>query len=305
MRSLFLNSWVVANLLLAGAATAAQQAPNPAPVPPSVRNAPALPRTARPIARNLNVVAQTTEASTNHPLVWDSLIKEYKAKPGEITNQFKFAVTNRGATEVSILAMRPSCGCTIAKLPGNPWKLAPGASGESEVTINFAGKQGLVTKQIFVDTSHGPQTLTIQVDVPVVQNMSRDRNMQMALADRQAVFKNDCASCHVTPTLGKAGHELYVAACGICHDSAHRAAMVPDLTRLQKPTDAAYWTQWISEGKTNSLMPGFATKFGGPLSDEQIKSLVEHLVAKGPPRSTTAAVLPAKAIPLAPASFRQ
>ena len=36
-------------------------------------------------------------------------------------------------------------------------------------------------------------------------------NIQNALADRQAVFKGDCASCHVEKGVGKMGAELYMA----------------------------------------------------------------------------------------------
>lgn len=280
MRSLFSCLGIVPGIFLITQAVAAPIEP---PLPPGLIAAPMTNRsitTARPMGQ---VIARMSSATkTNHPLVWDSMVKEQRAEPGAVTNLFTFAVTNRGESEVTITALRPSCGCTVAKLPGNPWKLAPGAGGQTEVVINLAGKHGLVTKQIFVDTSHGPQVLTIKVDVPVAQNQSRDRNMQMALADRQAVFRGDCASCHVTPAIGKTGQPLYVAACGICHDSDHRATMVPDLKNLKKPTDAAYWTKWISEGKTNSLMPAFALAHGGPLNDSQIKSLVDFLTVHGP-----------------------
>lgn len=225
-----------------------------------------------------------------HPLVWDSMLKQYNARPGETTNMFTFSVTNTALTNVSILNLRPSCGCTVAKLPSNPWILAPGSNGQTQVTINFAGKHGMVTKQIYVDTSHGPQTLNIQVNVPeatMAPGDMRNRNMQTALADRQAVFKGDCASCHAAPTHTAAGEpvlgeKLYAAACGICHESDHRAAMVPDLKALKNSTDLNYWTKWISEGKAGSLMPGFSTEQGGPLSQAQIDSLAQYLLKNYP-----------------------
>jgi mono/diheme cytochrome c family protein len=92
--------------------------------------------------------------------------------------------------------------------------------------------------------------------------------------DRQAVFRNDCASCHVAPTVGKQGAELFQAACAICHSAAHRAGMVPDLGIAREPRDAAYWRKWIREGKVGTLMPGFAVAHGGPLTEEQIESLI-------------------------------
>jgi hypothetical protein len=58
--------------------------------------------------------------------------------------------------------------------------------------------------------------------------------------------------------------------------------MVPDLAVAKAPRDAAYWRKWINEGKEGTLMPGFARMHGGPLSDEQITSLVDYVVGHFP-----------------------
>ena len=73
------------------------------------------------------------------------------------------------------------------------------------------------------------------------------------------------------------GQELFVAACGICHEAEHRASMVPDLHALPHETSRGFWYVWITFGKTNSLMPGFAESEGGPLTSEQIGTLVDYL----------------------------
>jgi mono/diheme cytochrome c family protein len=39
----------------------------------------------------------------------------------------------------------------VAKLPAEPWRLDAGSNGQVHITINFAGKYGLVTKFIRVD----------------------------------------------------------------------------------------------------------------------------------------------------------
>ncbi len=106
----------------------------------------------------------------------------------------------------------------------------------------------------------------------------REANMQLAARDRQAVFKGDCASCHVTPGIGKTGGELYTAVCGVCHEAEHRSTMVPDLRNLPHPTDAEYWHAWIVNGKAGSLMPAFLDTVGGPLTKGQIDSVVDYLV---------------------------
>ena len=58
--------------------------------------------------------------------------------------------------------------------------------------------------------------------------------------------------------------------------------MVPDLKVARAVRDAAFWEKWIGEGKEGSLMPGFARKHGGPLSPEQIASLVEYALTRLP-----------------------
>jgi mono/diheme cytochrome c family protein len=118
----------------------------------------------------------------------------------------------------------------------------------------------------------------------------RAKNIQLALNDRQAVFKGDCRSCHVDKGVGKLGKELYDADCGICHDDAHRAAMVPDLKVPRSHRDLAFWQKWIAEGKPGTMMPGFSQEHGGPLTKEQVTSLVNYLYQnypKDPPASTS------------------
>jgi mono/diheme cytochrome c family protein len=125
-------------------------------------------------------------------------------------------------------------------------------------------------------------------DLPAAQSMfdpNRARSFQMAKIDRQAVFKGDCASCHATPAIGKSGKELYDSACGICHESANRATMVPDLHHLKVPTSIDFWKIWIGQGKTNSFMPAFAKAEGGPLTKLQIDSLAKYLGSVIPSRS--------------------
>ena len=219
-----------------------------------------------------------------HPLVWDAMIKEYNARPGDTTNMFAFSVTNTSNAEVVINQVRPSCGCTVAELPSNPWKLAPGASGTTYVTMTFAGKTGIVTKSLYVDSTAGAQSLMIRVNIPepTGEAGNRLRNQQLALADRQAVFKGDCAACHAAPTVGKSGEALFQAACAVCHSPEHRATMVPDLAVARSNRDAAFWTEWIGNGRDKTLMPGFSKVHGGPLSDEQVQSLVAYALKKFP-----------------------
>jgi len=242
-------------------------------------------------------------------LVADADSKSITAKPGEVSVNFTFTLSNLAAVPITITALRTSCGCTAAKVPPLPWLLPPGTNGTIEVAMNLVGKMGTFAKTVTVMSSAGDKTLTVSVTMPPAalppavslspplhaaavrgvavppgvnppaptSNAERERNLLLAKADRQAVFKGECAKCHAEPALGKSGRELYVAVCGICHDDGHRASVVPDLQALKFKPNAQYWRTWITFGKAATMMPGFAQAEGGPLTAEQINSLVVYL----------------------------
>lgn len=231
-------------------------------------------------------------------LTFDATTKEYTAKPGELVAKISYAVTNTSGGDVTINWVRPSCGCTLAKLPQpTPWKLAPGEGGVMDFDLDLRGKYGMLSKYISVDTSHGQKLLNFRVTVPSNTALpgvdQRTQNMRLAMADRQVVFKGDCAKCHVEPGIGQKGEKLYAASCGICHDAPNRATMVPDLHALKFVPTKEYWQQWVVNGKAGSLMPAFGQVHGGPLTQEQVDSLVEYLTHYFPPRRGVAAATPA------------
>ena len=234
----------------------------------SLRSAPLL-----ALAVILHAASLTLSAQT---LKWNAISQTRLAAPGETNLLFTFSLTNITGGDVVVTGVRPSCGCTTAKLPPLPWRLAPGKDGQIEANVDIRGKRGMISKVVFVDSPAGTNMLTLIINIPE----DRARNMELALTDRQAVFKGECASCHVVPTVGKTGVALYQAACGICHESDHRATMVPSLLALAKPTGREYWDQWIRKGKEGSLMPAFAKEHGGPLAEDQILSLVNHLLTR-------------------------
>lgn len=244
------------------------------------------------------------------PLVWDAMAKEVRVKTGETNASFTFYCTNVSAAEVLIHSTSTSCGCTVASLPSYPYRIPPKGTGRIEVAMDLRGKYGLVTKTVTVNSSFGPQYLTTSARVPdpvltqanpmtpnQMSEQQRAMNQNLAKADRQLVFKGGCATCHVEPARNKTGKELFAAACGICHDAAHRATMVPDLRTPKRPAQRDYWLQWVMFGKPGTLMPAFAKSQGGPLTDEQVFSLVEYLV--GPFQNDANPVAPAPQPPVA------
>jgi mono/diheme cytochrome c family protein len=251
-------------------------------------------------------------------LRWDADSKTHQLQPGETTVQFTFWLTNISSREVLITRTSTSCGCTVAQLPSVPWPIPPGGNGPIQVSMNLVGKSGLITKGVTVDTSVGVKYLVVKTDIPsgvrpgatpatvvasgAMNDGERLQNMQMALADRQVVFKNkDCAKCHADPAQGKTdGRLIYVAVCATCHNSHLRAAMVPDLRALKHPTDADHWRKWITYGRAGSMMPAFAASEGGPLNEQQVNALIDFMVRAFASRAVPAQAAPAPASPSQP-----
>ena len=234
-------------------------------------------------------------ASPPKLLAWDAVHKEIVCKPGAKSAQFAFSVTNVSPKDVIILRTPTTCGCTVAKLPEEPWVLPPGGSGQIKVTVDLTDKMGTVKKGVFVIISNAPtEMLSVQaamcVIIPPPTGMStqdRARNIQLAKANARAIFQGSCADCHVVPSQGRMGGDLYITMCAICHDAGERqASAVPNLRHLKKPVDFNFWKNTIANGVTNSLMPGFAKANGGPLTEAEIQSLAEYLNKTIPPSAS-------------------
>src|ERR1017187_7437050 len=231
--------------------------------------------------------SHASEALATNTLVWDSTSKETNATADAGNAHFVFSFTNVSAGNVVILNVRPSCGCTTAQLPPLPWIIPAGTNGQIGAIVNFAGNSGTLLKTMTVTSDKGFQTLMLKITIlpPVVPTQSeadRARALEMAKADRQTVFRGDCAACHVKPGEGKYGKPLYDAVCAICLESKTRASMVPDLHNIKTPTNVDFWQTWTAHGKAGSLMPAFSTADVGPLSDMQIASIAGYLNATIP-----------------------
>jgi mono/diheme cytochrome c family protein len=236
--------------------------------------------------------ARIIPAPVNNPytppyptLVFDSESKQYDARPGERVAPFVFNLTNVWTNEIRIDQVHPSCGCTTAKLPPTPWHIPPGGTGQVQAEVNLTGKPpGLTTKMLTFYTSVGNRIVTLKVNIPRASTTpvaltadQRKEAMAQAASDAHAIFRGDCAKCHVDKGAKSYGQDLYAADCGICHESSHRDTAVPDLHALKHPTDLDYWKAIITFGKPHTMMPGFAITQGGPLNDAQINSLASYL----------------------------
>lgn len=211
-------------------------------------------------------------------------------KPGTLRNtsdshgssgELPLNLRNASDQPVIITEVTSSCGCTVIETKSLPWTLASGETGVLLARIDFRGKRGRFQKTVRLKTSAGEFAFPVVLQVPAPpMSEARLRNQLVALADRQAVFKGDCARCHVAPAAGRKGERLFQAACAICHEAEPRAENVPSLFAVGPEHPAAYWRDWVSLGKAGSLMPAFASEHGGFLTAAQVESLVAYLVAR-------------------------
>ena len=227
-------------------------------------------------------------------LIFDTETNECHAAPEQEAAEFTFHTTNVWTNTIVIEGIYSSCHCTVAAMPDAPWVLLPGAGGEVTARVALTDQEdGTVTNTLTLLTSGGERVLTLKVVMPPsarppgapLTEAERKAAMGKAAADAKAIFKGDCATCHVDKARGLLGKELYAAACGICHDSPHRASFVPDLHGLKQPTDLDYWKGIIARGKPHTVMPGFADAEGGPLSEMQVSSLAAYLEKAYPGRA--------------------
>ncbi|MGC9941867.1 MAG: DUF1573 domain-containing protein [Verrucomicrobiota bacterium] len=278
--------------------TACVQQRNAPPTPPAAAIMPSPATTATPVQPAPAVssppvyvpdYSRAGQPLANGVFAWDGLIKALDAVAGQDFARFSFSFTNISSDNVTILNVHPSCGCTTAELPPTPWTISPGSSGTIKLKVNLANKFGTLFKSAKVTTDKGNKDLLMRINILPAASVKMtaaqiEEGIARAKVDRQAVFKGDCASCHAKDIEGKYGQQLYLSVCSVCHEAEQRATMVPDLNKLNVPTNREFWRTWITYGKPGSLMPAFATAQGGPLTDMQIASLAAYLNGVKPSR---------------------
>ena len=166
-------------------------------------------------------VPDTSHANEPLPdgvLAWNSLMLETNAADDQELAHFVFSFTNVSSGNVVILDAHGSCGCTQPELPQRPWTIPSGSNGQFGVSVNLTGKPSPVIKSVTVSTDKGSKDLILQITIlppviPTLTDAERAHDLEIAKADRQAVFKGDCASCHVPKIEGKYGPALYAAVC--------------------------------------------------------------------------------------------
>jgi hypothetical protein len=79
---------------------------------------------------------------------------------------YDFGFTNTGKTDLIIVDVSTSCGCTVPSFPKTP--IQPGEKGAIKVSFNSAGKFGLQTKNVLVVANTQPNTTLLRIKVQIV-----------------------------------------------------------------------------------------------------------------------------------------
>ncbi len=203
------------------------------------------------------------------------------------TEDITFHFRNTGNDTLKVLQVIPSCGCTVVHL--SKWSLVPGDSASLEMSTDTWSKFGQIQKDVVVKTNDPQQPeRQLVVDFNVVSHpdvSDLDKNI-LKEGQKAMIFTGKCQSCHVTPGIGKSGKALYMVSCEMCHGKAgkQRLKKLPGIPFNQQFLSAIKGKtlyQFIANGtpdiRKRQMMPGFLKKNGGPLSNEQVLSLVKYL----------------------------
>lgn len=147
-------------------------------------------------------------------------------------------------------------------------RLAQGARGSITVSVDVRGKTGKITKAISVSTNDPVRpvtTLTVSMKVKDALHMKK--------YDSAEIFSVRCGGCHIDRGRGKRGPELFEADCGMCHNVNKSAASINDMRKMSSDDLGGA----IRNGVKNTAMPAWDIKYGGPLSDEDVRSLIETI----------------------------
>lgn len=197
-----------------------------------------------------------------------------KIHDGDIVDHV-FVFRNSGSDTLHILDVRASCGCTAALASSS--QIPPGGRGEIKATFNSRGKRGIVRKTITVTTN---ETAQPAVTLNLVADIGAPIKVHATMDMHGSYLEGKCANCHVERGLGKSGAPLFAADCAMCHGeygTGGVAFALNDAAYLQK-VDDGHLKERITKGSpTNPMMLGFGKPNGGPLTDDQIESLVRFI----------------------------
>lgn len=202
--------------------------------------------------------------------------------PTDSKEHTSFLLYNIGGKHLRITNVDTSCGCTVADVSKKV--VAPGDFTRIQVELDTSLKLGKLRKTVTVHSNDPkrPDLALFVVGEVLPKPMEGHAQINLQPKDKLALFKGDCAKCHVDAGKGKSGKALFLADCAMCHgvnaQGNHSAG--PSLLGGDYENEAyrKQMRQIIADGSPNSpQMPPFAQKNGGPLNEDELDSLVGFL----------------------------
>ncbi len=146
--------------------------------------------------------------------------------------------------------------------------LKPGQKGEIKVTVDLRGKFGAIVKTIQVITNDPLRRRTNLLMKMRVKDLIHARKYE---ADE--IFKAPCRGCHVERGNSQKKFSLFMSDCIMCHNEGRSALPVSGMqAKAREEIEKA-----LREGIRKTSMPGWDAKHGGPLTDEEIRGLVDYI----------------------------
>jgi len=207
---------------------------------------------------------QASGISNDSMLVIDPATLDLGEVDGSKPIEASMLIRNESDQPMMIANLNSSCGCTSVR--AEAMTLPAGGFTRLDVTIDPFAKEGDIAKIVTVTDIFGGQS-----SAKIVFHLRKNpHNMR----SNRSLFDGKCARCHYTPAQGlDQGKTLYQVICAMCHGDNGAGAYAPKLRGL----NADRLTTTITNGAGTPAMPAFAKKHGGPLSQAQIKVLVEWL----------------------------
>jgi mono/diheme cytochrome c family protein len=178
-----------------------------------------------------------------------------------------FIFRNGGADTLIIEKVTSSCGCMATVV--NSETIGPGETGEIKVTVDTSWKKGRVEKTVQVKSNDPLNPLVILQLRADVRDPYHTGNTTKA----EAIFRSPCRKCHTDRGIGQLGATLFRTDCLICH---RRGKIAKPLVLLRKLPEKKLKNA-LEKGIPDTVMPGFSWRKGGPLTDTQIRSLIQYI----------------------------
>jgi mono/diheme cytochrome c family protein len=221
---------------------------------------------------SLGLAGADAPAPLQPVLEFDAVQKSFGSVDQGAAVKVVFNFKNAGSADLILFKLQTTCGCTAATV--STWPFKPGQGGQILVEYDTRGKIGFTRKDVSVYSNDPRSPIVLLIEGTVEKPAGHP-----AMKAGDVLFKGSCAKCHAEPAAGKSGAELYQAVCAMCHEdppSKQGRWLAPNKESMAWMNQDEL-VKIIGEGLDETSMPGFLKKHGGPLTAQQVQSLMEFL----------------------------